>query len=247
VPPSNANGSTNLADPSDQYPIDLTGVNWRFDGTGQGLGKDWGVFGVNRNSNTLLLPHEAYGFPFRVTAEKPVVGASVRITGFGLDTGPTNTTNQTAFGPFMGETFVNGVDIYHEYMVDTMGGSSGSPIIWPEFNDAVIGVHTTAGCAVGSGAGNTGTSFEVNALENALSAWGGSNVRYADSGHPAPGFPTGTAVRPYSTVPLAVNAVPTSGRVSLVAGSYTAAAGNAIVYTKALLMESPTGNAVIGN
>lgn len=67
VPASNANGAINLAAPNDQYPINSASAVWRYDGCGQGLGKDWSVFAVNPNSNTGPMPHQVYGFPVRMT------------------------------------------------------------------------------------------------------------------------------------------------------------------------------------
>ncbi len=66
-PASDANGTINLAAPNDQYPINTTNAVWRYDGCGQGLGKDWSVFAVNPNSNTGPMPHQVYGFPVRMT------------------------------------------------------------------------------------------------------------------------------------------------------------------------------------
>jgi len=96
IPASTAGGATLAADPEDQYPVDTSPAFWRFDGGCQGLGKDWCVFGVFPNANTGLLPHQAYGFPFRMTRENPANGNTIRITGCGSDTGTQNFTLQTA-------------------------------------------------------------------------------------------------------------------------------------------------------
>ena len=156
----------NIAHVDDQYPVDVTTVRWRFDGTGQGLGKDWAVFQVNRNANTHLVPHEAYGPSFRVTRELPLLDETVRVTGFGTDGGTANQTNQTATGTFEGET-ASGADILLDHRVDTMPANSGSPIIW-EFMNLAIGIHTNGGCDNTATSVNGGTSFEVDALENAI-------------------------------------------------------------------------------
>ena len=173
-----------VAPTNDQYPINTSGVIWRFDGEGQGLGKDWAVFGVFANSNTGLLPHQVYGLPFRLTRENPGAGDTIRITGCGADTGSANFTLQTATGPYLSEN-VNGADISHEYQTDTEGGNSGSPIIW-ETNSLALGIHTNAGCdnPIQAGQGNSGTSFEVDALENALRNYINTNARFVDINHP---------------------------------------------------------------
>jgi len=239
----------NAANPNDQYPVDTVPAFWRFDGEGQGLGKDWSVWGVFPNSNTGLLPHEAYGFPFRMTRENPSAGNTIRVTGCGSDTGSTNFTLQTATGPYVNEDSHNGgADIEHEYQVDTEGGNSGSPIIW-ETNGLTVGIHTNAGC--GTTSGNHGTSFEVNALENALENWvDGTDTRFVDVNHPLRVSNSGTPFRPYSTVTLGVTNVLNNGTVSIVSGTYTEAAGNTFTAGadgKAFLMVAPVGSAVIGS
>lgn len=255
VPASLPNGTTVAANPDDQYPINTTGVQWRFDGEGQGLGKDWSVFGVFENSNTGLLPHEAYGFPFRMTRENPAANNTMRITGFGLDNTPPgstggrnaqNFTNQTDSGPYLSES-VSGANIWHSYQVDTTGGNSGSPIIWLT-NGLTVGIHTNAGC--GTTTGNNGTSFEVDALEIALRTFIHTNARFVDVGHPLPVVASGSAYRPFPTVTAAVSNVPSGGRVSIVAGNYTAAAGNTFTAGadgKAMTLVAPVGLVRIGN
>ena len=81
VPSSDADGSVNVAHPDDQYPIDLSSIDWHYDGEGQGLGKDWAIFSVNRNSNTGLTPFEAQENFFRLTQGEPATDAHIRITG----------------------------------------------------------------------------------------------------------------------------------------------------------------------
>ena len=48
----------------------------------------------------------------------------------------------------------------------TLGGNSGSPVIWEQMNQAV-GIHTHGGCT-SSGGQNSGTSISHPALQNAL-------------------------------------------------------------------------------
>jgi hypothetical protein len=252
IPASTAGGATVAAAPNDQYAVDTTPAFWRFDGGCTGLGKDWAVFGVFPNANTGLWPHEAYGFPFRTTRENPASGATIRITGCGSDTGTQNFTLQTDTGPYIDESQGNvAADLEHEYQTDTTGGSSGSPVIW-ESNGLTIGIHTNAGCdnPVQSD-GNHGTSFEVDALEEALKDWvDTTDTKFVDVGHPLRVAESGTIYRPYSTVTLGVTNVLDNGTVSIVTGSYTAAAGN--VFTagtgnKAMMLVAPVGVVTIGN
>ncbi len=249
VPASQANGNTVAANPNDQYPINTDSVVWRFDGEGQGLGKDWAVFTVNPNANTGLTPFQAQGAFFRMTNENPVTNSVIRITGMGSDSTPTgstgggnaqNFTNQTSFGPYVAESSA-GNDIWHSYVVDSTGGNSGSPIIW-EGLDFTVGIHTNGGCnADGSGA-NNGTSFEVDALEAAIDNHPGANTIYVDKIHFG-AAENGTIYRPFDTFTEAVNSVPAGGNISIVAGSYT----DTGTFDKAMTISAPVGTVIIGN
>ena len=246
VPPSLSNGATVAADPDDQYPINTSNVVWRYDGEGTGLGKDWAVFNVNVNSNTLLTPFQAQGSFFRTTNANPTAGDTIRITGMGLDETPAgstgggnaqNFTNQTSTGAY-GVEYWNGPDIIsHTYAVDTTGGNSGSPVIWDGYT---IGIHTNAGCTT-DGA-NVGTSFEVNALETAIDNHPGSNTAYVDK-YGYDSINNGTIYHPFPTVNSAVSTVPAGSKVSIVRGSYIEAG----IYNKQILMVAPVGDVFIGN
>jgi hypothetical protein len=76
---------------------------------------------------------------------------SIRITGYGVDDGTANQTQQTHIGPNAGSSGTT-----MRYVTDTEGGNSGSPVIDGLTNSAV-GVHTHGGCSV-SGGNNNGTS-----------------------------------------------------------------------------------------
>ena len=247
VPASLSNGTTVAADPDDQYPINTNSVVWRFDGEGQGLGKDWSVFTVNENSNTGLTPFQAQGGFFRTSNENPALSNTIRITGMGLDNTPTgsgggrnaqNFTNQTSTGGYVSEV-TSGSNIYHQYAVDTTGGNSGSPIIWNS-NGFTIGIHTNAGCGVSSGA-NNGTSFEVNALENAIDNHPGSSTIYADKTRLG-ATEDGTIYHPHDTFNEAVSTVPVNGKVSVVTGTYN----DTGLYTKQMFVVAPVGSVLIG-
>jgi V8-like Glu-specific endopeptidase len=247
VPASLSNGTPVFAHPNDQYPINLNRVSWHFDGEGQGLGKDWAVFAVHPNSNTGLLPQQAQGAFFRMTRERPSVGATIRVTGYGADNSPPgstggynaqNYTEQTHTGPYQGE-FSTGGNIWHEHRVDTTGGSSGSPIIW-ESTGFAIGVHTNGGCTTTGGA-NAGTSFEHDPLEDGLQAFPGPNVIYVDLVSIAPAE-TGSVLQPFNTVLEAASTVPSGGLVSIVTGSYN----EQITINRAMTLAAPVGGVVIG-
>ncbi|MCB9420735.1 MAG: trypsin-like serine protease [Ardenticatenaceae bacterium] len=248
VPPSLANGTTVAADPNDQYPINTGSVVWHFEGEGQGLGKDWAVFTVNVNSNTGLTPFQAQGGFFRTTNGNPTAGDTIRVTGMGLDNTPVgstgnrnaqNFTNQTSTGGYVGES-ISGNDISHQYAVDTTGGNSGSPIIWNS-NGFTIGIHTNAGCASDGSGANSGTSFEVNALEAAIDNHPGSSTVYADKTRFG-AAEDGTIYHPHDTITEAVTAVPVGGKVSIVTGTYN----DTGLFTKQTFMVAPVGSVLIG-
>ncbi len=248
IPLSQNNGNIVAANPNDQYPIDLTSVSWRFDGCGQGLGKDYAVFGVNPNSNTGLTAHDAQGF-FRMTRDKPAVDDTVRVTGCGVDSDtPTrNLTLQTDTGTYEGESS-NGANFWHSHRVDTEGANSGSPIIWSA-NGLTIGIHTNAGCTSGGGS-NSGTSFEHTALETALENFPGANTVFVDRGHPLPVLEDGTIFRPFDTMPEGIALVPNGGILSIVEGTYPASEGNTFLIGddgRSMWLRAPVGDVVIGD
>ncbi len=246
IPASQLNGNTNAANPNDQYPINLASVTWNFDGCGQGLGKDFAVFSVNPNSTTGLTAHDAQGF-LRMTAEKPAVDATVRVTGCGSDSGTRNFALQTDTGTYEGEQS-SVANFWHTHRVDTTGGSSGSPILW-EANGVAIGIHTNAGCT-NTGGANSGTSFEHNPLESALEQFPGFGAVYVDRGMPALAAEDGTVFRPFNTVPEAIAIVPNGGIISMVEGTYPAAEGNTFLIGedgRAMWLRAPVGDVIIGD
>ena len=172
VPNSNTNGTVNHPGLADQYPLD-TGSFVFVDG---GIGNDWGVFDARINTTTGLTTHEAQGASFDLVQD--LGPANLRITGFGLDGGIANQSQQTHAGPNQGSTGTT-----MRYRADTRGGNSGSPVIDVATGRAV-GVHTHGGCTVGGGS-NSGTSFFRNAF------WTEANDPQCTTGAPTPGFISG--------------------------------------------------------
>ena len=159
VPLSNNNGSLNHPPASDQYAFDPASLQTN---GGQGVGNDWGYFGTFPNSNTGLTAAQAQGSFFIVgTPPGSTAGNTIRITGYGVDSGTANQTNQTAVGPLVN---LSGNAI--GYRADTQGGNSGSPVIHEQTGDAV-GIHTHGGCT-STGGNNWGTKSTHSALQNAL-------------------------------------------------------------------------------
>jgi V8-like Glu-specific endopeptidase len=145
VPPSLPNGTVQHPGPEDQYSVDLSSKIY----TDGGIGNDWGVFEVFPNSITGLMPKEAQNAYWPLVQD--LGPDSIRITGYGVDTGADNQTQQTHVGP---NAASSGTTM--RYVTDTEGGNSGSPVIDALTNNAV-GVHTHGGCN-SSGGNNNGTS-----------------------------------------------------------------------------------------
>jgi hypothetical protein len=154
VPKSLPDGTWQHPGPEDQYPIN----QGSFQFTDGGVGNDWGVFLVFDNPQTGLQPIDAQGASFSVRQD--LSPATIRITGFGSDSGEDDNTNQTHSGPNDGSSGTT-----MRYTVDTTGGNSGSPVI-DEATDESVGVHTHGGCS--SNGHNSGTSLFHASFWNAL-------------------------------------------------------------------------------
>ncbi len=162
VPLSNSNGTVNNPPPQDQYTVDTASRQW----VNGGVGNDWAYFGVFPNSNTGLKPKEAMGGTYKLASVAPPFTGndSIRITGYGVDSGTANQTQQTHAGPWDSKTSTT-----LRYKADTQGGNSGSPVFHEETGE-VIGVHTHAGCSTSGSGANQGTSRDNNGWGNALNS-----------------------------------------------------------------------------
>jgi len=156
VPLSTSGGGTVNPPPEDQYPVEPGSID---SNGGQGVGNDWAIFRSFANSNTGLNPAIAQGGEvYTLLSTLPSLGGTdIRITGYGstFGTGAPLSWSQvqkTHVGPFASLT---GNRI--QYMTDTTGGNSGSPVIF-EPTGEVVGVHTHGGCT-SSGGANTGTAI----------------------------------------------------------------------------------------
>lgn len=155
VPKSTSNGTYVQSHPNDQYPNDTSSIR-RISG---GIGNDYAVMLLNRNSNTKLYPGEAQKQWFRL-GEVPSspTNQNIRITGYGTTTprDERNGAQKTHVGPMYS---ISSTAL--RYRTDTTGGNSGSPIIH-ENTGRAIGVHTHGGCrSSGSTSYNSGTSVNV--------------------------------------------------------------------------------------
>ena len=245
VPSSLSDGTPVNPPPEDQYPITYT------DSRSNGVGDDWAVFSIAANSDGDTVVDRQNDF-FRMSID--LSPTTVRETGFGID-GPAplfgdgvrnadSQTQQTHAGPFVDETIYSSTVVRIRFQIDDENGNSGSPVM-DTANGVTIGIATAAGCTA-TGGSNNGTGFENDGLETAIRDFTGTNVRFVDVSHPV-AVENGTVFRPYNTVAEAVAAVPTGGIVSIVAGTYSAAAGNTITITKSMTLEAPVGSVYIGN
>jgi V8-like Glu-specific endopeptidase len=146
VPLSLPNGTIQHPGPEDQYSIDQSSRIF----INGGIGNDFGVCKVFPNSVTGLMPKQAQQAYF--TLVQDLSSDPIRITGYGVDDGTANQTQQTNSGPNAGSSGTT-----MRYVVDTQGGNSGSPVIDDNTHFAV-GVHTHGGCTA-SGGNNNGTSL----------------------------------------------------------------------------------------
>ncbi|RMH16088.1 MAG: serine protease [Acidobacteria bacterium] len=154
VPPSLPDGTVQFPGPEDQYSINQSSFQF----VNGGVGNDWGIFSVFNNAQTGLQPIQAQG---SFAVRQDLGPANIRITGFGVDDGTTNQTNQTHVGPNAGSSGTT-----MRYATDTTGGNSGSPVI-DEATGEAVGIHTHGGCT-SSGGNNSGTSFFNSQLWDAL-------------------------------------------------------------------------------
>jgi V8-like Glu-specific endopeptidase len=158
VPTSNSNGSIRHPGPEHQYAVKSGSVK---------QGTDWAVFEVNANSVTGKTAINAQGKSFNVVRVNSA--GTIRITGYGVDSGSSNQTQQTHTGPLASITSTK-----IHYATDTEGGNSGSPII-DESTGNAIGVHTHGGCST-SGGSNSGTNARLQAFWDAMALGGGTNT-----------------------------------------------------------------------
>lgn len=166
VPLSNSNGSLVHPPPADQY---VPTSNRQFaDG---GLGNDWGVFTVFANTETGLTPLEAQGPGLEFATRTPRRGNTVEITGYGVDSGTANQTQQVSTGAVTQATTSTNL---LKYRADTEGGNSGSAVL---VGGRVVAIHTNGGCrTTGTTSANSGTMIANSSFRTAYAAVCGAPV-----------------------------------------------------------------------
>jgi V8-like Glu-specific endopeptidase len=165
VPLSTSGGTIQHPGPEDQYSVISSSREFQ----DAGVGNDWGVFEVNPNTNTGLMPIVAQGAFFMLVQN--FGPDSIRITGYGVDNNTPiyNQVQQTHIGPNVGSSGTT-----MRYRTDTEGGNSGSPVI-DEATNTAVGVHTHGGCNTAGTGNNNGTSFFHTTFWNAVEQGAGGN------------------------------------------------------------------------
>jgi len=158
VPKSTASGALRHPPPSDQY---IPTSTRQFD-SGV-IGQDWGVFTVHPNSETGLMPIDVQGPGLELATALPAANDTIKIFGYGVDSGKANQTQQRSNGPI---TTVSASQTRLNYRADTEGGNSGSAVLR---GPRVVAIHTHGGCTAGGGA-NSGTLFTNAQFQSAFAA-----------------------------------------------------------------------------
>lgn len=181
VPPSTSSGALVHPPLQDQFPVDQNSLVY----TNGGTGNDFGVAKLFTN-NVGQSASSLHGF-FQLGLFLPGPGDTIRITGYGSDSGTTNQVHQTNTGPY---NSTSGLAV--RYTVDTTGGNSGSVVIH-EATGLAVGIHTHGGCS-SSGGFNTGTSVTHPSLQNAFNQNCGQGPPVADFVFAAAPVVTGASI-----------------------------------------------------
>ncbi len=192
VPLSSSSGQLRFPPPSDQYAYD-TATLQRLD---SGVGSDWTVTTVHRNSTTKLYPGQVQGAWYELgTVPTTPSGNNIRITGYGTggQQPEWNQAQKTHVGPL---NTVRTTSLC--YVTDTTGGNSGSPIIHENTGKAV-GIHTHGGCSTSGSGCNSGTRIDRSDLQAAIATAltrkkAGSSVAFGSSCGGSAGTPNLSAV-----------------------------------------------------
>ena len=166
VPLSTANGGLVHPSPADQYVP--TGLRQFSNG---GIGNDWGVFTVFANTETGLTPLQAQGPGLEFSTVLPKRRNPVEITGYGVDTGTANQTQQVSSGPVKS---ISTATSTLKYAADTEGGNSGSAVL---VGGRVVAIHTNGGCRTSGSGANSGTLIGNAAFQAAYAAVCGATVQ----------------------------------------------------------------------
>lgn len=193
---SSSAGVPAAAHPDDQYATVATTVTRE----NAGVGKDWAICRLAKNSNTGKYAGQVQGW-FNI-GPVPAANTTMRITGHGTVSSPVSRTLNQAGKTHTGRLVSNSGTALR-YTVDTTGGNSGSPVINASTN-RVTGVHTHGGCT-STGGSNAGTRIDKANWVTARAALKSSNCSSCNPNlhsyyHPTSSATTGTCnVIPFGT------------------------------------------------
>ncbi|MDX2132219.1 MAG: trypsin-like peptidase domain-containing protein [Planctomycetota bacterium] len=221
VPSSNSNGTIVFAAPQDQYPVN----NSQFLHDPSVIaGRDFACFDTTTNSSGQH-PQQRQGY-FRLCGTGTfLVGADLRVTGHGDDTGINYATQQTSTGQVLSNLSV-GLPVPHWYafyQADTEAGSSGSPLFVDSRPGYAAGIHTDGGCSLEfPPAGNAGTDIRLPALNAMLADFPGPDSRFVDRthAHRVTTMGSGTPLDPDWNVTRSATTVANGGTVYITDGTY---------------------------
>ncbi len=165
LPLSTTGGTMVHPPPDDQYPAIVPTLQFQ----DAGIGRDWAVMRMGRNSNHGEYPGERQGAWFELgPVPNGIAGVDIRITGNGRVSAPVSLTWNSVTKTHVGPRVTTGTADALRYATDTTGGNSGSPVIHEQTGRA-IGVHTHGGCN-SSGGGNYGTRIDKPAFAAAVNS-----------------------------------------------------------------------------
>lgn len=217
------NGNPRSVHPDDQFPVDRTRLTFRhvLDTNGNLTYDDWCIFGIRPNAKGERA-HVKFGF-FCVTMVTPGESATIRITGYGIDTDTPamSRTLQTSVDSFRGRREANRLP-YFAYATDTEPGTSGGPIIWEETGFA-IGINTAS--PIENIGENYGISFENAELRSAVHNWLGNDTIYVDSIEPPGRRRAGTIFDPAVGIEAGYRTAFGNKQLAIIAGDYTVPRG----------------------
>ncbi len=157
VPQSTGSGAIVAPPIQHQYPVLSIDISLPIAGSCPESGNDWAIATLGPNSSGVSASTNQAAW-FALANFAPAPGATVRVTGFGSDSGPVvlNFTQQSATGPVLNSAN------YYRYAVDTEGGTSGGPVMIEggEADDQVVAINTNSGCTAPPTTGNGGTSLQ---------------------------------------------------------------------------------------
>ena len=170
VPHLDSNGDFPEKDEENIYQVNQDSIVYKNE-----KNEDWGVFSLLPNSKTKLYPGTVQGKYDISLYNRPVISEQVRITGYGVVQG---NRERSRFQQMHSGELTKIIQTWDQrrlqYRVDTTGGNSGSAIFSISQN-AIIGIHTNAGCNYRDESSNFGTMIYDNrklatAIRNCLMA-----------------------------------------------------------------------------